>query len=1597
MNLRGKSFGYFEQDHALRAALHKIINIWLVGRFQFVVLLLQTIFTFVRAAKETKQTLRWGSYVDIVFLIIFIYYTLEAVVDMIVNGVILHPDTDTTQFFYAKAFYQYKMLRGVKESNLDNRLSEVLQHQVQSPTSQRPFLGTSWGRISFVSLLCYWTYLVLALSNSSSHPALSTLRSLCGLRLLWWFKFSETHRLWQYIRHAGPQLFNAVLLLLLFSILFAIIGVQAFNGSLSRRCVWRDSNDEIIYENPFQFCGGYMLDNGTIMPPVSLSFKVEQTSPKGYTCPPSAKCETRPDNPYNNTVSFDDAIHALELVFVMMGMNGFADLMYYTADSDHFLASLFYISGIIVLSWWLLNLFIAVVTVSVCVEMEEGEQREQTQHEYEDGRELTLSSKHSISAFELFILILILMNFIIACTYTATASLSHAKLITFFDLVTSIIQCVEILVRYWEVQPRYRNFLTLRNLFDSILAIIALMLDSTSIRRSKAYPLLSFFQAVRFYRIIEFIILPIWIIAFGKNARRDTTALVVVSFMTITLLVVTLFASELLRGTVHFQSLGASMFSMFQIVTTENWSSILFDVQGSLHDGSLSWIGAIFLSIWFLLSSALTYNLLIATMQNALEPSDEEKWRLQVTAFGHKFEPTEIGETGFEVLSHAMTNYLGEPLREHLPEVNWKNWVDKWFASNPFIPFWIRSISKLAGYGPKPHLSDTAVLENASSENLEPEMKYIAQLRQQMILFRDLKSDYIDRNPKFNRVLFCMTESNKLRRCCQMLVRPPYGARYNGEYVNQTASLIFHTFISAMIVAMVGIVCKTTPLYQKTYHDLQVGCNRTEGTCFTWNWVLYTDLSFAIIFSIEALIKIFADGFVLTPNPYIRSVWNCIDLFVLITMWIDLILSVLSQGVSTRILRAFKAFRALRLLNIHEKVKLPFHNMIISGIGNILAATIISFAFLIPYSLWGLTMFAGKFDICTDLDIEGSLISRCIGEFSAAPIQWDIWLPRSYKNPGYSFDSFGESLSILFQLVSLEGWVEVAEMSKAAAGPGLTPRENYSNYNGIFILSFIVTSICIITTLFIGAIIQSYGMKTGTGYLSAKQRAFQEIQTILNTVHPSRSGRKPLQGWRMKCYTMAVKRKSILNYVLIFNLCTTALVLFSEAFSPPEVLESVRNAWYVSSALLLTFYFSIRLAGLEWRSSDGKGLLGRFRRHGYDISWFVVSVCALALSAYTIAQETTLSTVKRLLLAIMTLLLIPKHDRMNQLFIAAKASSLSIAVLLFSWIVLFVGYAIAFNQIFGLTRIGENGSHNINFRTTATSMLLLFRMSCGEGWNSIMYDYRVEAPHCVKTSDYFASDCGSRKYAYWLFVSWNVISMYIFLNMFFMLVFDSFNHVLIGSEYMQFVSRGVIRQYKDTWDEFDIEGSGFIREDQLSQFLKRLSGPFAVVIYDEANSHKELKARLKDMIGESHLEPVTQITAHMMNNLTASVDVKTVNQKRRDYEDLYGEIMQQASKLPGEREKFIPFNAPLRIIPYFNIKGANESAGQDSVITLEAFVLRENRLHMIRRSQKWRFANLWLRAAQVRREYEDSLLRYQTEHNIGKAGHSNTSEGTGMI
>lgn len=582
-----------------------------------------------------------------------------------------------------------------------------------------------------------------------------------------------------------------------------------------------------------------------------------------------------------------------------------------------------------------------------------------------------------------------------------------------------------------------------------------------------------------------------------------------------------------------------------------------------------------------------------------------------------------------------------------------------------------------------------------------------------------------------------------------------------------------------------------------------------------------------------------------------------------------------------------------------------------------------SLSLLIPFAIYGVNLFNGKLLNCND-GSEGIVrLADCFGEYNSNPASndWDMLAPRVVSNPYYSFDDFGSSLFILFQIVSQEGWTDVLGSGMSITERGLQPQSNASQGNAVFFVIFNLLATVFILTLFISVFMRNYTEQTGVAFLTADQRSWLELRKLLKQVSPSKrpstTSKAKFKDW---CYKRAVRKHGRWQKAVTCVLVLHLIILLVEYYPEPAGWDLARNIVFLAFTIFYMANIFIRLYGLSW---------ARFRRSSWDLySVFAVfgtfATSVLFLSSFKSAVYIQLH--KTFLVAVV-LLLIPRNDALDQLFKTAAASLANIGNLLATWFVLFLVYAIALTQAFGLTRFGEGQSANVNFRTVPKALIMLFKMTCGEGWNETMEDFaQIQPPFCVYGATFFQSDCGSENWARGLFISWNILSMYIFMSLFVSLIYESFSYVYQHSSGLGKVTREEIRRFKQAWATLDPDGTGFITKEQFPRLLGELSGVFEMRIYSQEDSVRRILEDVQTQPTSGRITSMASVSGtsgvnlKALNERLAMIDPVEVRRSRARYNVFFEEVMVSA-----DVDRGISFTSVMMILAHYNVISDNKS------------------------------------------------------------------------
>ncbi|KAF2771741.1 hypothetical protein EJ03DRAFT_325382 [Teratosphaeria nubilosa] len=1643
--LRGKSIGLLSPTHPVRRRLLELLVHPLFEPFLLLLIVFQTVILAVDSSRSVfthPRPARWGhSWADWAILIIFCIYTVEIIIKILVSGFLFNPREYSTidrsvglrKALVNKAndlfaLHRKQSVRGrpgshtahggdVPPSLLRSFTVQEFEEDIPGESRQaqkkrlahRAFLRHSFNRLDFVAVVSFWISFVLSVSGVESRTHIYVFRMMSCLRILRLLGItSGTSVILRSLKRAAPTLLNVAFLIGFFWLLFAIVGVQSFKSSLRRTCVWNWNNltnpNEIIYAQNaignFQFCGGWLAENGSAMPWLNADGAWGTDEAKGFQCPVNSWC-IEGENPYNGTVSFDNILQSVEMVFVIMTSNTFTDIMYYLTDTDYLIAALFFAFGIIVLSFWLLNLLIAVITSSFQVIREESSSSAFTAEEIEPADEEKLEHGHShenghsshnrakntkvgglkraYDKTHWFWIAVIVFGLLMQCFRSAYNSHWMRDLINTCELGATLVLLIEIVIRFAADWRGFRHHR--RNWMDLGLAVITTIIQIPIIHQSgQPYAWLTVFQILRIYRVVLAVKLTRDLITLVL--RHVSGVLNLILFVFLLTFLAAIFAAQLFRGDIPvqdsagntiqmtFATIWSCFLGMYQVLSSENWTTIVYNVTRFDLQYGTAWIGATFFILWFILAFFIVLNMFIAVIQENFDVSEDQKRLQQVRMFlqqkelgsgGHgtlslstifKFgharrqDPLDFGTAATDMLlkDAVVRDFLNDQLMEdedeHTPGVKRSatnfvrgssGWIEK-------IRDWLGK--KLFNREPNPFyakLQLTKAYEELDPRTLAKEVFNATEQR------KITQREYLRRHPNYNTSLYLFRPSNPIRVFCQRIVGPGRGGeRFEGRAPNPTVWYTFSAFIYAAIVAMVLLACVTTPLYQKEYFD--------NHKFSVKNWFVFSDMGFAALFTVEAIIKVIADGFFWTPNAYFRSSWGFIDGVVLVTLWVNVITLLVDPNGGSRAVGAFKALRALRLLNVSDSARDTFHSVIVLGGWKVISAAFVSISLLIPFAIYGTNLFAGKMMYCNDYLPNSGLpygpgnvanLTDCVNEYQASPNGWNVIAPRVAKNFYYDFDNFGDSLFILFQIVSQEGWVDVMNSATAITGVFTQPSGGSAQGNAVFFVIFNLLGAVFVLTLFVSVFMRNYTEQTGVAFLTTDQRSWLELRKLLRQVAPSKrpNNKKKREGWQEWCYRRAITKTGQWQRFVTAVLVTHLILLCLEWYPDPSPWLRVRDYIF----LLFTFFYVanivIRIIGLSWT---------RFRKSAWDLysllavtGTFVTTV--LELSQF---QNRDYSQLHKLFLVSIVLLIIPRNNQLDQLFKTAAASFTAIANLLATWFVLFLVYAIALTQTFGLTRFAANETGNLNFRSVPKALIFLFRTSVGEGWNQLMEDYAlITWPRCnTGGGKYYQGDCGSPEWARALFISWNILSMYIFVNLFISLIYESFSYVYQRSSGLSIISREEIRRYKQAWAEFDPEGKGYISKERFPRFLGELSGVFEMRIYDGDFSVMELiedcrvAPRSASRLGldEEGRGSGYEIDLGRLNRRLAELPVEEVRARRRRMNQFYEEVLVSA-----DPDRGISFNALLMILAHYKVINDNKS------LRLEEFLRRRARLQRV--------------------------------------------------
>ena len=577
---------------------------------------------------------------------------------------------------------------------------------------------------------------------------------------------------------------------------------------------------------------------------------------------------------------------------------------------------------------------------------------------------------------------------------------------------------------------------------------------------------------------------------------------------------------------------------------------------------------------------------------------------------------------------------------------------------------------------------------------------------------------------------------------------------------------------------------------------------------------------FTFSFLSEAIAKVIVHGLLFSKTPpkyekvataYLCDPWNRLDGLI---VGVSIIILFNIPGIDG--LRAFRALRPLRLVSRYEDLKLTVDTLLLSipAMGSLFSVAMLFFTI---FGILGLELFGGRFGYCMDpLYADEPYGSRVIPGLKGNQTDYEECMSLSRYNltrrttdgilltdmadadpegpwlnfvefpqwmyPQFgTFDHFGYSLMMLFEISALEGWPDVLHWSMDADSEMLvvpwpvpswmdngmggvgTPMQRHRTMPfeaSAFFILWIILGCFVVVNLTISIVCDTFSTikAQNDGVLLMTDAAAEWVRTQKQAIalRPLVVAHPPKEPFRLKVYQIVVSTKFEVGIivVILLNMLQMAIDWSEPAVNSP-FMPDLKRAMLIINIIFLAIYTVEMLA--KW---VGLGLY-----QYYTDPWNVFDCVLVAASFFDVISSFLSDTVfpfslirvLRLFRVARILRLVKSAKNMRTIMMTVYISVpqlKNIGLLILLIIVItdlvcmnifsFVNYTPG-NLDFAATHLtsrargevynsadfhwsddgtnwGDNINRNANFQFFPTGLLVLLRCTTGESFNGIMHD-----------------------------------------------------------------------------------------------------------------------------------------------------------------------------------------------------------------------------------------------------------------------------------
>ncbi|XP_034182336.2 calcium voltage-gated channel subunit cacophony isoform X15 [Osmia lignaria lignaria] len=581
----------------------------------------------------------------------------------------------------------------------------------------------------------------------------------------------------------------------------------------------------------------------------------------------------------------------------------------------------------------------------------------------------------------------------------------------------------------------------------------------------------------------------------------------------------------------------------------------------------------------------------------------------------------------------------------------------------------------------------------------------------------------------------------------------------------------------------------------------------------------YFDYAFTGVFTVEMILKIIDLGIILHPGSYLREFWNIMDAVVVICAAVsfafDMTGSSAGQNLSTiKSLRVLRVLRPLKTIKRVPKLKAVF-DCVVNSLKNVINILIVYILFQFIFAVIAVQLFNGRFFYCSD---ESKYTEEdCQGQYFV--FEEGAMLPepkkRQWESQCFHYDNVMAAMLTLFAVQTGEGWPQILQNSMAATYEDRGPIQNFRIEMSIFYIVYFIVFPFFFVNIFVALIIitfQEQGeAELQDGEIDKNQKScidFTIQARPLERYMPKERNSVKYKIWRIVVSTP-------FEYFIMGLIVLNTVLLMMKFHRQSDAYKNTLKYMNMCFTGMFTVECILKIAAFGVRN---------FFKDAWNTFDFITVIGSIVDALVIEFGENFINVgFLRLFRAARLIKLLRQGYTIRILLWTFVQSFKALPYVCLLIAMLFFIYAIIGMQVFGNIALDADTSitkHN-NFQSFIQGLMLLFRCATGEAWPNIMLSCIKGRPCDIKADKQEPGGCGSN-IAYAYFVSFIFFCSFLMLNLFVAVIMDNFDYLtrdssILGAHHLD--------EFVRIWAEYDPNATGKIHYTEMYDMLKNMDPP----------------------------------------------------------------------------------------------------------------------------------------------------------------------------